>query len=491
MTENARTYQVKQYSYDGEHGERNTDVRSYDDLATHHPMANFNARMVDGALRNVERPERRSHAFIDGKYQEVEMLRTDEYRSLKPHQVLLIKDFILEDVLEGGQRTRSVDVPAPTAGHVSRRDDGNGVVEITDKPGGDVIARIRHLSPIAVKEGQSLVYGQSLGTQNATGLPKGAGKHVHIEMDTRHAQRLESYVTDLVSGRLPVQAEYRANVQPSPCTDDGVFRLGESNPRIRDLQRVMAGEGYRAAGGTPLDQDGIYRPDMQGALLDFQRAHGLQQTGNIDLATQRMAPPLPKREVDRADHFGPGQSLPKPTAPDAIAPGHPEHPDHRQNLTYPLPPAVNQPGRARDAGLDESEERMLRQLRGQVSGLDKEAGKGWDDSSERLASSALVMAKERGFTAGDELRLVFNDSTERHAAGEILHLARTGPNLSPDPAANRISMATAEALSVPTVERYTQVRDIGLAQAEARQLAQQQETARLSEPNQNEAKFTM
>lgn len=59
---------------------------------------------------------------------------------------------------------------------------------------------------------------------------------------------------------------------------DGVFRLGESNVHIRDLQRVMAGEGYRAAGGKALDQDGVYRPDMQGALLDFQRAHGLQQT---------------------------------------------------------------------------------------------------------------------------------------------------------------------------------------------------------------------
>src|SRR3546814_16094034 len=90
MTENiGRAYKIKQYFYDAERGERNTEVRSYDDLATHHPKSNFNAQMVDGILRNVERPQRRSHAFIDGEYQETETPRTDEYHSLKPDQVLL------------------------------------------------------------------------------------------------------------------------------------------------------------------------------------------------------------------------------------------------------------------------------------------------------------------------------------------------------------------------------------------------------------------
>src|SRR3546814_13378833 len=80
--------------------------------------------------------------------QETETPRTDEYHSLKPDQVLLIKDFILEDVPAAGVRTRVVDVPAPVAGYVSRRDDRNGVVEIADNPGGNVVARIRHLGPI-------------------------------------------------------------------------------------------------------------------------------------------------------------------------------------------------------------------------------------------------------------------------------------------------------------------------------------------------------
>lgn len=51
----------------------------------------------DGIIKDAERPKSRSHAFIGGKFQEVKMHRTDEYGSLKPDQVLLIKDFILDD----------------------------------------------------------------------------------------------------------------------------------------------------------------------------------------------------------------------------------------------------------------------------------------------------------------------------------------------------------------------------------------------------------
>src|SRR3546814_14363936 len=110
--------------------------------------------------------------------QETETPRTDEYHSLKSDQVLLIKDFILEDVPAAGVCTRVVDVPAPVAGYVSRRDDRNGVVEIADNPGGNVVARIRHLGQIDVEEGQTLVDGQVLGTHNAMGMPKGGGKTV-------------------------------------------------------------------------------------------------------------------------------------------------------------------------------------------------------------------------------------------------------------------------------------------------------------------------
>ena len=137
------------------------------------------------------------------------MRRTDEYDVLKPDQVLLIKDFILEDVIPGRVSTRAVDVPAPFSGVISLRDDKNGLVEIKDGVDGEIVARVRHLHPIDVKVGDKVVYGQSLGTQHEWGLDPGTGKHVHIEMDTRHFQELRNYVNDLVSGRLPVQASLR------------------------------------------------------------------------------------------------------------------------------------------------------------------------------------------------------------------------------------------------------------------------------------------
>src|SRR3546814_15187823 len=93
--------------------------------------------------------------------------------------------------------------------------------------------------------------------RSAIGLPKGAGKHVHIEMDTGHAQDFENYVNDLVSGRLPVQAEHRVDVQPLSVTGDDTFGLGESTRGILELQRVMSEEGYSDAGGAEHDQERV------------------------------------------------------------------------------------------------------------------------------------------------------------------------------------------------------------------------------------------
>lgn len=451
----------------------NEPVENFDDLVTHHPRSNRDAQMQDGVI--VGGQAGRALGYVDGEMQEIEVARGGRAFGLKPDQVLEKKDFILEDPNRLSGAVRAVDVPSPIAGYVGRVSEREGLVDVLDREGGDVVARIRHMHPIAVAEGETVEYGQALGTQ---GRQQTGAVHVHMEMDTRYHQQFENYLSDLVSGRLPVQAELRANSQPLPVVDDGILRLGESSESIRDLQRVMANEGYRAAGGRPLDQDGVYRLSMQGAVLDFQRAHGLPQTGDIDPATQRMAPSLPQREVDRNDTFRPGQPTPTPVSPGARAPGHPDHPDHRQNLSHPLPPPVNQPGHGRRAGLDEVDERMLDQLRRQVHGLDQQAGKGWDDSSERLAASALVMAKERGYTADDDLRLAFNRPTERYAAGELLHMARLGPNMSPDPAADRATMPTQEALSLSPQERYQQVETIGQAQAEQLRLAQQQELMR-------------
>lgn len=115
-------YKVTQLGPPNARGEqKNIDVSDLDSLVTHHPNANRNAALVKGHTVGVESPEKRTHAFIGGEFQEVEMLRSDEYRSLKPDHVLLIKDFVLDDTTK--TNSRAVDVPAPIAGYIGRVDE--------------------------------------------------------------------------------------------------------------------------------------------------------------------------------------------------------------------------------------------------------------------------------------------------------------------------------------------------------------------------------
>ena len=355
MQDAPRTYRIEQLGRpDARQVQSNEPVESLEGLVTHHPGANRRIRMEDGVIRGAENPHRRSHAFIGGDFEEVIDSRVDKYGSLEREQILLVKDFILEDPLPAyGTSSRAVGVPSPIDGYVSRISTSAGMVEISDHPGGSVLARARHMSDLQVQPGQRVVYGQTLGTQNnlGLGLRRGEAVHVHMEVDTRLYREYANYLADLASGRLPVQDAHRDGVRPAPAGHDGTFRLGESHPRIAGLQRVMHGEGYRAADGGPLDRDGVYRPSMQGALLDFQRAHGIRQTGDIDPATLRFAPASRSRDRDVADHFEAGRPMPREAEPSTAA-GHPDHPDHRHQLPQEAEVPINRVGaHAASAGL--------------------------------------------------------------------------------------------------------------------------------------------
>lgn len=351
MPETPRTYDVKQYVYD-RRGERNEQADSFDDLVTHHPRANQNIRIRDGEIAEAEdmrpgyRGGNRSYAFIGGEFQEIIDSESDRYRNLRQDQVLVSKDFILEDPEPAAGRTaRQVDVPSPVAGYVNAVNRNAGFVEIMDQRGGDVIARVRHMSEITIDAGDNIEYGQALGTQNNLGLnlPAGRGVHVHLDMDTRYLQQYEDYIRDLSDGRLPVQAAFREGVLPRPAVDDGLARLGESSDRVRDVQTALAADGYRAANGGPIEPNGVYRPDIQGAVIAFQQDHGLLQTGDIDLATWQQATHINQR----AHIGGAGNPQPEPgflgnrmfeglqAAPaEALAPGDP-----RFGLRPPSDPA--------------------------------------------------------------------------------------------------------------------------------------------------------
>lgn len=392
--------------------QRNIPVTSLESLVTHHPRANARARLVDGLPDSAENVGSRSYAVIGGEFQEVQAYRTDlKYRSLEPDQVLLVKDFILDDM--SARDTRRVDVPSPLAGVIGRVDARNGVVDVHETADGPLVARIRHLGPIAVKPGDAVAYGQSLGTQNNVGLQPSAGKHVHIEMDTRHYQRFEHYMLDLVEGRLPVQAAHRAGVEPRTVVDDGVQRVGEAGQRVEAVQRALVAGGYHGAGGIPIAVDGVYRMSMQGAVLQFQQDHGLAASGDIDAATWRTA-------LDLA--FG--------------------------RRVMP-PPVVDAPS----LHLQPAHQRLLDRIRDHLGRLEPPAGPGLPECErERAACSLLRLAIEHRLGSVDHV-LVGNARPGEADARLFLVQGRLD-----DPAQRRAWMPMADALGTPAAESLARAR---------------------------------
>lgn len=185
---------------------RNTGVTDFDSLVTHHPGNNAGARVVDGIVIRGE--EGRRHAVIGGEIQEIEIAVPGRSYGLEQDRILIKKDFMLEDsrIPSGGRGVRDVDVPSPVDGYVGRVDARYGLVDILDREGGEVIARVRHMSDITLQAGDTVEYGQALGTQSDV---KSGAIHVHLEMDTRYYQQYENYIADLTSGRLAIDPERR------------------------------------------------------------------------------------------------------------------------------------------------------------------------------------------------------------------------------------------------------------------------------------------
>ena len=508
--EEPRAYLLKQYVYDRAHGERNERFESLEDLVTHHPMANVDARMPEGRLTGVEKPHKRSHAFIGGEFQEIEALRTDEYHSLSSDQVLLVKDFILSDRAPGQHEARAADVPSPVAGRIGRVDAKNGLVDVCDDATGDVIARVRHLEPIAVSKGDLVGYGPALGTQNNAGLGPKDGVHVHLEMDTRYYQQFDNYIADLQTGRLPVQASLRSGLVERDVVDDAIARLGERGERVEMLQRAFALDGYRALDGSLIPIDGVYRAGMQGAVLAFQQDHGLSQTGDIDASTYEIA-----RRISREMQPGPVSSRDAAGSPLLDAPAGSmidslnavryERPEEQRSPTQsPAPSVDNDPANTRrtadpahryhGAGappeylqqgdrtgstlpedqLPPGDRELLGRIRECVRTLDRVHNRTFDEAGERACWALLPLAKELGIT--NPQHAVVSIAGPNTAAGEYLFLVQGGLN---DPTHLRTQLKTMDAMQTPIDSSLARVEYLNQGNVLRQSVELQAETAQM------------
>lgn len=200
-----------------------------------------------------------------------------------------------------------------------------------------------------------------------------------MEIDTRHFQQYESYVADLVSGRLAIDPLRRGRgIERGAIVGDGVIRIGESDRRVQGVQRHLSDLGYQAADNQPLPIDGICSLSMQAAVLRFQRDHEVVQSGDLDGPTMRLIPSARRREVDRLDHFGPGE-MPRHAAAGAAA-----HANACAGVTLPTDPG---------------DRMLLSDAQVQVRQLDLAFGRAPDASSARMAAGLACLAKARACRA--------------------------------------------------------------------------------------------
>ncbi|MDQ3206864.1 MAG: peptidoglycan-binding protein [Pseudomonadota bacterium] len=406
-------YRVIQLVWDAERGYRNEVVGDFDDLVTHHPNSNRGARIENGAV--VGGQPGRILAVMGGEFQEVEVAREGRDFGLGPDQVLLKKDFILEDArLPAGPASRRLDVPSPVSGVVGAVNPRSGLVDVMDRQGGEVILRVRHMSPIHVRTGDLIEYGQALGVQGRLAT---AAVHVHMEVDTRYYEQYENYLDDLGDGRLAIDPGRRGSgIAARPVIDDGTIRIGESDEVVAQVQRALNAGGFQGVDGRPLPDDGVYRFSMQPAVLGFQQAHGLQQTGDLDQATlQRLAPPTFPPEVRRDGTDAP-------------------------------------PSYFKGGVVLEPSEPLLQQAQDAVRRLDACLDREHDDSSARLAASAAWLAKASGLSRIDHVLL--GQGTQALDRGSLFVVQ----GAMSDPAHLRAHMVTDEALARPVSESLARMQ---------------------------------
>ena len=250
----------------GSHVER---VRSYEDLEKHHPTWK-------------EDHARRHYATIDGEREEFAISPSGER--------LVSKDFVLK--VDG--RT-NVAVPSPVAGYVRRSDrmDRWGTVEIYDGTGPDarLVARIRHMQPIYVSDGDRVELGQSLGAQGRK-APGKVGVHTHMDIAESHLGDFKRYIHGLDSGAITPTTNGNRIRDPvakvvRPAEHDALS-LGVSGPEVRHLQQSLQRLGFTGRDGRPLRSDGDFGPNTESAVRAFQRDHGLHVDGVVGKDTIRV-----------------------------------------------------------------------------------------------------------------------------------------------------------------------------------------------------------
>ena len=295
-------------------------VNKWSDIEHHHPS---NKLHEDG----------RVYAKVNGKAEEV----AGDYNGTVAYspggQLMVSKDFILKNA---NNDSSNVPVPSPANGYIGEVDRRNGMVTILDRPGGEVMFRLRHMKiDDDIKPGSKVEYGESLGIQAGYGKgnPTHYGTHVHIDANVKYLDQADRYIRDMATGKITTdkhptnttnlvnevpkieQISGKFPAPPKQALADGKIEFGEKGPDVALLQEKLRGAGARDAKGNEIKQDGDFGNGTKQALENYQKTHNLPPTGVADKATltalgvigqqqspppQSQTPPPPKTDAPTA-----------------------------------------------------------------------------------------------------------------------------------------------------------------------------------------------
>lgn len=174
----------------------------------------------------------------------------------------------------------------------------------------------------------------------------------------------------------------------------------------------------------------------------------------------------PKEEVAQAADAGVVDSHRPPVVPGQVAVAQ-EPIAYEPPLEHHAAPPQSQGPTQRD----HPDFALYQQVRQGVAALDEKHGRSFDEVSERMSASLLVLAKDNDLSRVDHVLL--SNATERNPAGHMLYVVQGEPN---DPAHLRASMPTEQAAMTAVADSMQQFA-VASELAEQRAVAQHQQQA--------------
>jgi len=276
---------------------------------------------------------------------------------------------------------------------------------------------------------------------------------------------------------------------------------GHPRPRVEETSPAQQAPSAPVASSDTPAADRPPATPPAGALRASDVEHAVPSPDRFAPQAHPSAQSIPAQAADAAmvtarhdeADSSPAPPQPDPAAPASLVAAEPAAPEqagsHSENIQHELPKApapleaqaarpsratASQEPEATSAPLlptqpDHPDYRLYQQVREGVAALDAKHGRTFDETSERMTASLLVLAKDRDLERVDHVLL--SNTTADKPAGHSLFLVQGDPG---DPAHLRAAMPTALAAQA-TVEDSMQQFDAVSREAQERAVAAQLE----------------